>query len=120
VKEERHGRDSLLILVGVLWVGLIISGFWLLTREHFTPVASIRQATTFPSTPRSTSQRATARGCFLLLQSIFEVFARDSTRISDQCPRGVNLVPDVPKQHVTPATIPEVVFVALHLSPLVF
>jgi hypothetical protein len=55
-----------------------------------------------------------------LLQSTFEVFARDSTRISDQCPRGVNLVPDVPKQHVTPATIPEVVFVALHLSPLVF
>jgi hypothetical protein len=49
VRDKRHGRDSLLSFAGVLWIALIVSGFWLLAREHFTPVASSRQAAVFPS-----------------------------------------------------------------------
>jgi hypothetical protein len=47
--KEGQSRDSLLILAALVWIALIGSGFWLLAREHFTPVASSRQAATFPS-----------------------------------------------------------------------
>jgi hypothetical protein len=49
VREQRHVRSSHLICVGVLWIALILSGFWLLGRERFSPVVDTRQAAIFPS-----------------------------------------------------------------------
>jgi hypothetical protein len=64
MRKVRQGRDSFLILVGALWIGLIVSGFWLLAREHFTPVASSRQAGIFPS--GSETQLASGKPTLLL------------------------------------------------------